>query len=252
MNTQIKTLSNAVACADQSCGELILKPETAGEYAHNAEIVSGLREQVAAITAMIKAMSTGVDIAPPASFIGSVLWNRHDVGWWPNWIPFDERGPVTEIHDASELLRDAGVVAPIDGLVYCVCKLPTCTIGICVFGDTGYEFQIPFMSTGVDIAPLPDPPSEIYVPLSSLSADEFITLVRAGKVQVETPDGDTNNAMIDRAGEGWAHIGWNYELIEDGEWDAYHDYTAIDKLTTLQQDGNKVFANGATFIIEQP
>jgi hypothetical protein len=165
MNTQIKTLSNAVARADQSCGELILKPETAGEYAHNAEIVSGLREQVAAITAMIKAMSTGVDIAPPASFIGSVLWNRHDVGWWPNWIPIDERGPVTEIHDASELLQDAGVVAPIDGLVYCVCKLPTCTIGICVFGDTGYEFQIPFMSTGVDIAPpaLPDPPSEIWV-----------------------------------------------------------------------------------------
>ena len=163
MNTQeIKSISNAVARADQSCAELILRPETAGEFAHNAEIVSGLREQVAAITAMIRSMSTPVDIAP-----------------------------------------------------------------------------------------LPDPPSEIYVPLSSLSADEFITLVRAGKVQVETPDGDTNNAMIDRAGEGWAHIGWNYELIEDGEWDAYHDYTAIDKLTTLQQDGNKVFANGATFILEQ-
>ena len=112
--------------------------------------------------------------------------------------------------------------------------------------------KLPKVSTPVDIAPLPDPPSEIYVPLSSLSADEFITLVRAGKVQVETPDGGTNNAMIDRAGEGWARIGWNYELIEDGEWDAYHDYTAIDKLTTLQQDGNKVFANGATFIIEQP
>lgn len=150
MNTQeIKALSNVVARADQSCAELILRPETAVGFAHNAEIVSGLREQVAAITAMIRSMSTPVDIAPSAiealslASIGSVLWNRHDVGWWPNWIPLDERGPVTEIHDARALLQDAGVEAPIDGLVYCVCKLPTCTIGICVFGDTGYEFQIP-------------------------------------------------------------------------------------------------------------
>ena len=171
MNTQeIKSISNAVARADQSCAELILRPETAGEFAHNAEIVSGLREQVAAITAMIRSMSTPVDIAPSdmgslsQAPIGSALWNRHDVGWWPDYIPLFDRGPVTEIHDARALLQDAGVEAPIDGLVYCVCKLPICTIGICVFGDTGYEFQIPLVSTGVDIAPLPEPPAEIYLP----------------------------------------------------------------------------------------
>jgi hypothetical protein len=159
MNTQeIKSISNAVARADQSCAELILRPETAGEFAHNAEIVSGLREQVAAITAMIRSMSTGVDIAP-----------------------------------------------------------------------------------------LPDPPSEIYLPPT---AAEFIALVRAGKVQVETPSGDTTNALIDRASVGWARIGWDYELGDDNEWVAYHDSTAIDSLTTLQQDGNKVFANGVTFTID--
>jgi len=176
---QIKALSNAVASLDIECGELILAPESAEEHAINAHVAETLRIKVAAITAMIKAMSTGVDIAPPASFIGSVLWNRHDVGWWPNHIPRDERGPVTEIHDARDRLQDAGVVAPLDGLVYCVSKpKPYYMVGVCVFGDTGYEFQIPFMSTGVAIAPLPEPPAEIYVPLSSLTEAEFNERVR--------------------------------------------------------------------------
>ena len=88
--------------------------------------------------------STGVDIAPSAS-IGSVLWNRHDVGWWPDYIPLFDRGPVTEIPDARALLQDAGVESPIDGLVYCaaILKKPNCMMGVCIFGDTGYEFQIP-------------------------------------------------------------------------------------------------------------
>lgn len=163
MNTQqIKDLSNAVAALDIECGELILAPESAEEHAINSQIAECLRVKVAAITETIKAMSTGVDIAP-----------------------------------------------------------------------------------------LPDPPSEIYMPVSSLSNNEFIKLVRDGKVQVETPDGDTTNALIDRASVGWARIGWDYEQRDDNEWVAYHDSTVIDSLTTLQQDGNKVFANGVTFIIEQ-
>jgi hypothetical protein len=89
------------------------------------------------------------------------------------------------------------------------------------------------------------------MPVSSLSNNEFIKLVRDGKVQVETPDGDTTNAMIDRASVGWARIGWTYELGEGDELDTYHDSTVIDSLTVMQQDGNKVFANGETFIIEQ-
>ena len=160
MNTQeIKSISNAVARADQSCAELILRPETAGEFAHNAEIVSGLREQVAAITAMIRSMSTPVDIAP-----------------------------------------------------------------------------------------LPDPPSEIYLPPT---AAEFLKLVRDGKVQVETPSGDTTIALVDRASVGWARIGWDYELGDDNEWVAYHDSTVIDELTVFQRVDHKVSANGVTFIIEE-
>ena len=251
--TQIKALNNAVIALDIECGELILAPESAEEHAINSQIAETLRLKVAAITAMIRSMSTPVDVAPSdmgslsQAPIGSALWNRHDVGWWPDYIPLFDRGPVTEIHDARALLQDAGVEAPIDGLVYCVCKLPICTIGICVFGDTGYEFQIPVVSTPLDIAPLPDPPSEIYLPPT---AAEFIKLVRDGKVQVETPSGDTTNALIDRASVGWARIGWDYELGDDNEWVAYHDSTVIDELTVFQRVDHKVSANGVTFIIE--
>ena len=68
--TQIKALNNAVIALDIECGELILAPESAEEHAINSQIAETLRLKVAAITAMIKAMSTPVDIAtlpePPA------------------------------------------------------------------------------------------------------------------------------------------------------------------------------------------
>jgi len=67
MNTQqTKDLSNAVASLDIECGELILNPESAEEHAVNAHIAETLLMKVAAIAALLKAMSTGVDIAPPA------------------------------------------------------------------------------------------------------------------------------------------------------------------------------------------
>ena len=158
--TQIKTLNNAVIALDIECGELILAPESAEEHAINSQIAETLRLKVAAITAMIKVMSTPLDIAPPA---------------------------------------------------------------------------------------LPDPPSEIYLPPT---AAEFIKLVRDGKVQVETPSGDTTIALVDRASVGWARIGWDYELGDNNEWVAYHDSTVIDELTVFQRVDHKVFANGVTFVIE--
>ena len=138
--------------------------------------------------------------------------------------------------------------------------LPVATVEVSY--DEGFEWaaeyacdwcgygKLPKVSTPVDIAPpaLPDPPSEIYLPPT---AAEFLKLVRDGKVQVETPSGDTAIALVDRASVGWARVGWDYELGDDNEWVAYHDSTVIDELTVFQRVDHKVSANGVTFIIEE-
>lgn len=118
---------------------------------------------------------------------------------------------------------------------------------------THHVYEIPFMSTPLDIAPqvLPSPPAEIYLPLS---ADEFIALVRDGKVRAETPDGDTSRVQLDRAGDGWAtRIGWDYELYDDVavDYEAFHESMTIDSDTQLKRCDDQVTINGQTFTLTQ-
>ena len=122
-------------------------------------------------------------------------------------------------------------------------------------GDTdgcGNDWHL--LSTPLDIAPLalPDPPAEIYLPMP---AEEFIALVRAGKVRAETPDGDTSRVQINRAGDGWAtRIGWDYELYDDVavDYESFHESMTIDSDTHLQRHDDKVIVGSETFLITQP
>lgn len=99
------------------------------------------------------------------------------------------------------------------------------------------------LSTGVDIAP----------PALPLTAAEFIALVRAGKVRAETPDGDTSRVQIDRAGDGWARIGWDYELYDDVAvvCESFHESMTVDSDTHLQHCGSTVLVNGEPFTLTQ-
>ena len=114
---------------------------------------------------------------------------------------------------------------------------------------THHVYEIPFMSTPLDIAPpaLPDPPAAIYLPLS---LDEFIALVRAGKVHTETPDGGTAMVFADFEECDRTLLSWDYHLditVTTGEW--VHAYAEVCVGTQVLRHGDQVIVGSETFTI---
>lgn len=76
---------------------------------------------------------------------GQSLWDRHD-SWWPSFLTVDNWGPITPVSAASALflLREAGVYAPVNKVVYCTRRPdPNTMTAVCIYdGDYGYVFQI--------------------------------------------------------------------------------------------------------------
>lgn len=108
-------------------------------------------------------------------------------------------------------------------------------------------YEIP-MSTPLDIAPLPDPPSEIYLPLS---AADFLQLVRAYKIRVDTPNGDSSRVHIARVAGDTTVIGWDYEGPVDGEYvDMYGDLS-IRQDTQPLRNGDTITIGMEKFTITQ-